>query len=64
MDLTELVKGAERRDLLGRRMNDQKLQCPECGTRQVQLMSYSEVPAQWRCRHCKHGFEWEGDECE
>ncbi len=57
----EMVKCADRKKLLGERMNDQKLECPECHTRQVQLVDYIDViPAQWKCRHCKHKFEWEG----
>ncbi len=51
-----------RRIELGKRMNAQKLECPECGTRQVQLVGYmSIIPAKWRCRYCKHRFEWEGE---
>lgn len=51
-----------RREDLGRRMNRLKLECPECNTRQVQLVKYMDTyPAQWKCRHCKHKFEWEGD---
>ncbi|QZI87141.1 hypothetical protein MYOV085v1_p0122 [Vibrio phage 355E48.1] len=50
-----------RREQLGKRMNEQKLECPECNTRQVQLIGYMETyPAQWKCRKCKHKFEWEG----
>lgn len=58
-----LKQTTERRIMLGKRMNQQKLECPECKTRQVQLVGYIDiVPAQWRCRHCKHCFEWEGEE--
>ena len=50
-----------RREELGKRMNEQKLECPECNTRQVQLVGYIDIyPAQWKCRRCKHNFEWEG----
>ncbi|CAH9016554.1 putative thioredoxin [Vibrio phage 193E37-1] len=41
-------------------MNENKLKCPECDTRQVQLVGYIDItPAQWKCRKCKHKFEWE-----
>lgn len=54
-------KSTLRREELGKGMNEQKLECPECGTRQVQLVGYIDIyPAQWKCRHCKHNFEWEG----
>ena len=45
----------DRREALGR------LQpiCGNCGTRQVQLRFWCDVPAQWRCRECRH--EWEMD---
>ena len=34
--------------------------CPKCCTRQVQLRRYVDVsPAQWKCRMCKHDFEYE-----
>ena len=60
-----LLADADRRNLLGKLMNQQKLECPECGTRQVQLIGYINVtPAVWRCRHCKHSFKWEGDKNE
>lgn len=58
----KMFEYADRRVLLGKRMNEQGLECPECHTRQVQLVGYMDIkPAQWRCRHCKHKFEWEGD---
>ena len=51
-----------RREDLGKRMNLLKLCCPVCETRQVQLIKYIDTyPAQWKCRHCKHTFEWEGE---
>ncbi|CAH9015233.1 putative thioredoxin [Vibrio phage 424E50-1] len=56
-----LLSTADRRDLLGKRMNEQKLTCPKCDRPQVQLIGYIDiVPAQWKCRLCKHKFEWEG----
>lgn len=33
-------------------------QCPRCGDVQIQIMSDA-MPAQWRCRICKHGFDYE-----
>lgn len=32
--------------------------CAECGTRQVQIMNRN-APAQWKCRECRHSFEYE-----
>ena len=62
----EVFKGVsvstERRYELGKRMNSQKKECPNCGTRQIQLIGYIDIiPAQWKCRKCKHKFEWEGE---
>lgn len=49
-----------RREALGKMMNEHKLSCPECKTRQVQLVGYINIhPAQWKCRHCKYEFSWE-----
>ncbi|BAV80908.1 hypothetical protein [Vibrio phage RYC] len=57
----KVLEHTNRRDLLGRRMNEQKLECPSCGTRQVQLVSYiNTTPALWKCRKCREQFEWEG----
>ena len=51
---------SNRREYLGKMMNEHKLSCPECKTRQVQLVGYINIhPAQWKCRHCKHEFSWE-----
>lgn len=53
---------SKRRECLGKMMNEHKLSCPECKTRQVQLVGYINIhPAQWKCRHCKEEFVWEGD---
>lgn len=58
----KMFEYADRRVLLGKRMNEQGLECPKCHTRQVQLTGYMDIkPAQWLCRHCKHKFEWEGE---
>ena len=31
--------------------------CPECHTKQVQIMSWDEGTANWRCRHCRATWE-------
>ena len=54
------LKHADRRELLGREMNRQKLCCPACGNRQVQLLAYINTkPANWKCRGCGKKFVWE-----
>jgi hypothetical protein len=35
------------------------MRCPKCSTRQVQLVDWRVQPAQWRCRTCKHRFDYE-----
>jgi len=30
------------------------LECPECSTKQVQIISYLSGDPEWKCRHCKH----------
>lgn len=63
MSQNDMIAAADRRDLLGKRMNQQQLTCPECDRPQLQLIGYIDiVPAQWKCRLCKHKFEWEGDD--
>lgn len=52
----EATKLADRREALGKAMNTQKLRCPKCDTRQLQLLYHIDRPAKWRCRHCKHTF--------
>lgn len=37
--------------------------CPECHTDQLQIMNRAQlidrqVPARFRCRNCRHMFEW------
>ena len=60
-DWDKVLSYGDRCKELGMRMNQQKLQCPKCSTRQVQLVGYINIkPAQWRCRQCKHNFDWEG----
>lgn len=61
-DFSKVYDHITRRVQLSTLMNKYKLICPSCGTRQVQLVGYMDIyPAQWRCRHCKHEFEWEGE---
>lgn len=33
--------------------------CPDCTTRQVQLIDYRNKPAKWKCRHCQKVFTFE-----
>lgn len=33
-----------------------KVQCFECDTFQVQIISYLEGDPEYKCRHCKHKF--------
>lgn len=57
-----LTGTTDRIELLGKRMNQHKLTCPACDRPQLQLIGYINiVPAQWKCRLCKHKFEWEGE---
>lgn len=62
-DLFYFHKVSERRDKLGRLLNTEFEGCEECGTMQVQLIDWElkTYPAKWKCRHCKHEFEWEGN---
>lgn len=53
--LAEVLKIADRREMLCRNAKP----CPACFTDQVQLVDYVAVPAQWKCRHCKHRFTHE-----
>lgn len=50
----ELMPMVERREQLCM----SSVTCPECGTAQIQLVG-RDVPAQWKCRHCHHEFEYE-----
>lgn len=38
-----------------------KLQChcPKCNSQQIQVINYYKIPALWRCRDCKHFFEFD-----
>lgn len=57
---SQVIRFAERREFLGKQMNTKKLECDNCGTRQIQLVSYIDcVPAKWKCRLCAHKFYWE-----
>jgi transposase-like protein len=31
--------------------------CPACGTEQVQLVDWIELPVRWRCRECRHRWQ-------
>ena len=31
--------------------------CPNCMTKQVQLISHSKADATFKCRHCNHKFD-------
>lgn len=36
--------------------------CPECGSKQVQLLNYMDmfpIPATWKCRRCKRVWDEE-----
>lgn len=61
--MEEALRRAERREYLGKEMNRQKMCCPMCETRQIQLLAYIEhKPANWKCRKCgKCGFRFEWD---
>lgn len=50
-----VIENAKRREFLGKYMP----RCPKCDDVQVQLTSYLDVAAQWKCRICKHRFEYE-----
>ena len=52
-DIETALKLADRREALCRL----QLECPGCGTRQVQLINGDFVPAHWECRECKARFE-------
>lgn len=30
------------------------MKCPKCGAVQVQLVNFYRLPAEWKCRECKH----------
>ena len=45
----------DRRDLLF----SHSPKCPKCEAKQVQCTEYLNTPAQWKCRECKHRFEYE-----
>ena len=37
--------------------------CPKCGEQtQIQIKDYFSVPAHWRCRMCRHHFDYEPNE--
>lgn len=42
-----------------KKVNDMKPSCPECGTRQVQLINWYTDTVDMKCRHCKFKFKLE-----
>lgn len=55
MDFRSLLEDMNRRDALCRAAPH----CQKCLDEQVQLVSSAETPAKWKCRICKHRFEYE-----
>jgi len=53
--IKELMATADRRDFLCKNVP----KCQKCLHEQVQLVGYAEKPASWKCRMCKHWFEFE-----
>lgn len=47
-----------RRNFLSRNMRP----CPACGDDQIQLIDDLVEPAEWKCRMCKHEFQFEPTE--
>jgi len=36
------------------------IKCPQCGEdEQIELIDYTTVPAEWKCRQCKHKWGYE-----
>jgi transposase-like protein len=63
MDVDDFWKSVEaslaRRDFVFRHVPH----CPKCREQmQIQIMDYHNKPAKWRCRMCKHRFEFEPPE--
>ena len=52
------LKLAARREHLGRNA----IPCPKCNTRQIQLVDHICMPAKWKCRECRHKFDFEPNE--
>ena len=53
--MKDALRWASRREYLGKNA----IPCPSCKTKQVQLIDYFYVPAQWKCRHCFLKFTFE-----
>ncbi len=58
-DFEQMTFFANRREALSKKTKN----CPECTKDQVQLLAYHSQPAQWKCRICKHRFNWEPEGC-
>ena len=52
---TSIETTTKRRDFL----RSSSVKCPECGEEQVELTQFFRPPAQWKCRGCKHKFDFE-----
>jgi len=56
MDIWDLEELIARKDFVCSQVPN----CPNCQERmQIQVLNYSATPAQWKCRICKHKFEYE-----
>lgn len=53
--LTHGLQMADRREAAAKQMRP----CPKCDSVQVQLVDWSKPLLKWKCRHCKHKFEFE-----
>lgn len=42
-----------------KRLCSKPMICPNCKSRQVQLVEYLHPPARWKCRSCKFKFVYE-----
>jgi hypothetical protein len=57
VDMAQLLKIADRREHLCR--NPPKCPVTTCCTDQVQITDWFSIPAEWKCRRCKHKFTYE-----
>lgn len=55
IDMDKLMEQHDRR----KKVNAMKPTCSECGTNQVQLVSWFTDTVDMKCRHCKHKFQLE-----
>lgn len=53
IDWSKVLEMADRRESAAKQVTP----CPECGTNQVQLVSWDTSLLKMKCRHCKHKFE-------